>query len=93
MKPAVWLNYCIHVGMLDGLTKISNKEKLSGLYRGISPTLLAIAPFMAIQQASYDVLKKEAMSHNVDPSPLLFFVCGSIAGAAAQSVSLCLGRV
>ncbi len=72
--------------MLDGLSKTAKREKLAGLYRGIGPTLLAIAPFMAVQQVSYDVLKNKAMSHQVDPSPLLFFACGSIAGAAAQSV-------
>ncbi len=77
----------VSTGLLDGLSKTAKKEKLPGLYRGIGPTLLAIAPFMAVQQASYDVLKSKAMSHQMNPSPLLFFVCGSIAGAAAQSVS------
>ena len=73
-------------GIMHGLATVARNEKLPGLYRGIGPTLLAIAPFMAVQQANYDVLKHKAMSHNFSPSPLLFFVCGSIAGAAAQSV-------
>lgn len=78
----------VPVGLWDGLVKTARREKLPGLYRGIGPTLLAIAPFMAVQQASYDVLKNEAMSRQMEPTPLLFFVCGSIAGAAAQSVSM-----
>lgn len=73
--------------MFHGLSTIARKERLPGLYRGIGPTLLAIAPFMAVQQATYDVLKQEALEHNFQASPALFFACGSIAGAAAQTVS------
>ena len=61
-------------------------EKLPGLYRGIGPTLLAIAPFMAIQQSSYDVLKQQAIKHELEPTASLFFICGSIAGGVAQTV-------
>ena len=61
-------------------------EKLPGLYRGIGPTLLAIAPFMAVQQSSYDVLKQQAVNNNMKPSATLFFICGSVAGGIAQTV-------
>ena len=63
------------------------KERLPGLYRGLGPTLLAIAPFMAVQQSCYDVLKVQAINHSMEPSAPLFFVCGSLAGGAAQTVS------
>lgn len=66
---------------------IAQTERLPGLYRGIGPTLFAIAPFMAVQQASYDMLKQQAMLHEFKPNPTLFFICGSIAGATAQTVS------
>lgn len=72
-------------GLFHGLREVARHEKLPGLYRGIGPTLLAIAPFMAIQQSSYDVLKYRAMSRDVQPSAALFFVCGSAAGAIAQT--------
>ena len=77
----------LYAGMIHGLVTVAKNEKLAGLYRGISPTLLAIAPFMGVQQASYDALKHQAMLHNITPSPILFFACGSVAGATAQTVS------
>ena len=64
------------------------REKLPGLYRGVGPTLLAIAPFMAIQQSTYDVLKQQAIQYQLEPSAPLFLICGSIAGGVAQTVNL-----
>ena len=61
---------------------------MAGLYRGIGPTLLAIAPFMAVQQSSYDVLKHLAIKRDMEATPTLFFACGSSAGAIAQTVSI-----
>lgn len=70
------------------MKEVAVKEKLPGLYRGIGPTLLAIAPFMAVQQSSYDVLKQQAIEHSLEPSATLFFTCGSLAGGIAQTVSI-----
>ena len=75
-------------GLFHGLKEIAINESLPGLYRGIGPTLLAIAPFMAVQQSCYDVLKQKAISHNLEPSAPLFFTCGSLAGGIAQTVSV-----
>lgn len=66
---------------------MARQERLPGLYRGLGPTLIAIAPFMAVQQSSYDVLKDQAIKRNFEPTASLFFVCGSAAGAMAQTVS------
>lgn len=66
---------------------MARRERLPGLYRGLGPTLLAIAPFMAVQQSSYDILKEQAIRKNFEPSATLFFACGSAAGAMAQTVS------
>lgn len=60
---------------------------MAGLYRGIGPTLVAIAPFMAVQQVVYDILKQRSIQSNIAPSAMLFFLCGSAAGATAQTVS------
>ena len=67
--------------------EIGSKEKLRGLYRGVGPTLVAIVPFMAVQQASYDVMKQHVSDLEIQPSAYLFFICGSFAGAIAQTVS------
>ena len=67
---------------------IAAREKFAGLYRGIGPTLTAIAPFMAVQQVVYDILKQKSIDNGIAPSATLFLLCGSAAGAAAQTVSL-----
>ncbi|XP_011409833.1 PREDICTED: calcium-binding mitochondrial carrier protein SCaMC-1-like [Amphimedon queenslandica] len=64
---------------------IYQQEQLRGLYKGLGPTLLAIAPFIAVQQASYDLLKHKATLHGLTPSPMLFLTCGALAGATAQT--------
>lgn len=69
------------------MKEVAATERLPGLYRGIGPTLLAIAPFMAVQQSSYDILKQQAIKHQLEASVLLFFTCGSVAGGIAQTVS------
>ena len=61
---------------------------MAGLYRGIGPTLTAIAPFMAVQQVVYDILKQRSIEKSIAPTATLFFLCGSAAGAAAQTVSM-----
>ena len=81
------LCYTHHVGLFHGLKEVTKYERLPGLYRGLYPTLLAIAPFMAVQQSSYDVLKDQSTRMNFEPSAPLFFACGSAAGAMAQTVS------
>jgi solute carrier family 25 phosphate transporter 23/24/25/41 len=65
---------------------IYTQEGVRGLYRGVWPTLTAIAPFIAIQQSTYDVLKHQATKNGLKTSPLLFLTCGSIAGLTAQTV-------
>lgn len=73
---------------MDGLAKVAKNEKLPGLYKGIGPTLIAIAPFVAMQQITYDLLKYEASTMNIEPSVWLFLSCGSLAGVAAQTVRI-----
>ena len=75
-------------GITDALTKVAKNEKLPGLYKGFGPTLVAIAPFVAIQQISYDLLKYKARSMKIEPSVMLFLGCGSIAGVTAQTVCI-----
>ena len=77
----------VFAGVTKALYDIGKKEKLKGLYKGLGPTLLAIVPFIAVQQSSYDVMKQFAFGHNLQPNILLFLSCGSLAGILAQTVS------
>lgn len=52
---------------------------------GLKPALWALAPFIAIQQASYDVMKYAALSV-APPSVPLFLGCGAVAGVTAQAI-------
>ena len=78
--------HSVIAGIFDTIVKVGKNEKLPGLYKGFGPTLVAIAPFVAIQQITYDLLKLKASDMDFEPSVWLFLVCGSIAGAAAQTV-------
>ena len=42
----------LYLGLFHGLTSVAHAEGMTGLCSGLGPTLLAIAPFMAIQQVS-----------------------------------------
>ena len=57
-----------------------------GLYRGMGPTLLAVAPFLAFQQSVYDIMKFTALANDVPAGLPLYLGCGATAGAAAQSL-------
>ena len=72
--------------MFDGLRNIAKHDKIPGLYKGFGPTALSIAPFVAIQQITYDLLKFKAETLSLEPSVPLFIGCGSLAGVAAQTV-------
>ncbi len=87
MKACQHNNIYFLAGIAHALADIAAKEKLRGLYKGVGPTLLAIVPFIAIQQSSYDVMKQYALGHNLQPSISLFLLCGSLAGVVAQTVS------
>ena len=73
--------------IMSGLRYIHSVEGWKGLYRGVTPTLYAVAPFVAIQQATYDVLKQSVMEYtDIHPSVPFFLCCGATAGLVAQSV-------
>ena len=58
------------------------------LLSGLGPTLVSIAPFLAIQQCVYDVLKNIVVNgFVVTPNVSTFLICGAFAGTLAQTVS------
>ena len=72
-------------GIAGTISHILKSEGGAGLFRGIRPTLSAVAPFVAVQQSAYDVLKLSAFEAGAEPSIHLFLGCGTIAGALAQA--------
>jgi solute carrier family 25 (mitochondrial phosphate transporter), member 23/24/25/41 len=55
-------------------------------YVGIKPTLLAVVPFVAIQNTSIDLLRGAAEDYDFSPSPLTLSFIGAIAGMLAQGI-------
>lgn len=46
-----------YAGVSDAVYKIATQEGILALYRGLLPTLIGIAPYAALNFASYDMLK------------------------------------
>lgn len=67
------------------IRKIVAAQGVRGLYNGLGPSVFAVAPFLAVQQSSYDVMK-QLLSPYVEPSVPLFVACGAVAGMMAQTV-------
>jgi len=68
-----------YMGLGSGLGQILRTEGLTGLYRGLGPTLVRDVPFSALYLASYELLKQEIPS-KIDASPN---TCHILAGLGA----------
>jgi len=72
-------------GVAHCVKSVIKAEGVRGLYRGVIPSVIAIAPFLAVQQSCFDFLK-HATSHRLDATIPTFVVLGATAGLAAQTV-------
>ena len=59
--------------------------RMGGFFRGLTPTLCAVAPFLALQQSAYDTTKRLALDAGAAASVPLFLACSMTAGAVAQT--------
>jgi len=77
----------IYSGLGSGLGQILRTEGLTGLYRGLGPTLVRDAPFSALYLASYEMLKQEIPSKiNATPNTC-HFLAGLGAGILASLIT------
>lgn len=61
--------------------------KEGGLFRGIGPTLTAVAPFIALQQSIYDYsLTVATVRFDATPTVTLYMGCGAFAGILSQTI-------
>lgn len=58
-------------GLLDAVRVIITQEGFRGLYKGIIPNLLKVAPSMASSWLSYEVSRDFLLSLKPDETPLL----------------------
>lgn len=50
LYPTIQYTLTNFTGLIHGIVSTARAEGITGLYSGLGPTLLAIAPFMAVQQ-------------------------------------------
>ncbi|KAG2445372.1 hypothetical protein HYH02_008837 [Chlamydomonas schloesseri] len=73
-------------GAIDAATTMVRTEGMISLYKGLVPTLIGIAPYAALNFASYDLIKKW-MYHGERPqSAVANLMVGGASGTIAASV-------
>lgn len=83
-----------YTGMTNAITTISAKEGVLALYKGIVPTLVGIAPYAALNFASYDMLKKWLYeTGTVKQTVVSNLLVGAVAGTFATTVCYPLDTV
>lgn len=71
-------------GVLSSGQGIYKTEGVRALYRGLAPTLLAVAPFLACQMVVADTGK--ALCADLEVTPLVMLGVSATAGACAQTI-------
>jgi solute carrier family 25 phosphate transporter 23/24/25/41 len=71
-----------------GYLIVKEEGGLRGLYRGLLPTILGIAPYVALNFTTYETLKRQvAHVMHRDPTVHEKLICGGTAGAVAQTIT------
>ncbi|CAM9111080.1 unnamed protein product, partial [Ectocarpus fasciculatus] len=72
--------------ILSHVKHIYRDAGMKGFLQGLRPTLLAVVPFVAIQNATIDILRDEAAFYGMSPTPSVLLAVGACSGLLAQSV-------
>mmetsp|Transcript_24008 Transcript_24008/g.66718 ORF Transcript_24008/g.66718 Transcript_24008/m.66718 type:complete len:302 (+) Transcript_24008:196-1101(+) len=85
---------CPYNGMIDACRTMVRTEGVGSLYKGLSPTLVGIAPYAALNFASYDLLKHWAYDGQQRPqSAATNLLLGAAAGTVAATACYPLDTV
>ncbi len=66
---------------------------MRGLYRGLWPTTLGVAPYVALNFQCYEVLKEYLIPLNSEHGNIRKLFCGALAGSIAQTIIYPLGKI
>ncbi|KAG1674436.1 hypothetical protein FOA52_012964 [Chlamydomonas sp. UWO 241] len=80
-------------GATNAVVTIARTEGLAALYKGLVPTLIGIAPYAALNFASYDMMKKALYAGNKPQSSVANFMLGAVSGTLAASICYPLDTV
>lgn len=73
-------------GMVHCFSTVYRHEGIGALYKGLGPTLAGIAPYAAINFASYDLAKKLYYGENGKQDPISNLVVGGASGTFSATV-------
>ncbi|KAG4303439.1 hypothetical protein PCK1_000403 [Pneumocystis canis] len=76
--PGMWKTMK-HIYVIEG--------GLKALYKGIFPTILGIAPYVGLNFALYETMKKFLSQENSEPTAFEKLMSGAISGAVAQTIT------
>ncbi|KAK4055232.1 hypothetical protein OIV83_000512 [Microbotryomycetes sp. JL201] len=77
-------------GILTMTLRVYKQEGgVQGLYRGLTPTALGVAPYVGINFAAYEALRAAIMARDPDtpPGTLAKLACGAAAGSISQTLT------
>ncbi|RHY32441.1 hypothetical protein DYB32_002568, partial [Aphanomyces invadans] len=67
---------------------VVSQEGIKGLYRGMSPTIVGIAPYVGLNFMVFESLRQNAPKDEFGRQDMLYLLgCGAIAGACGQSAA------
>lgn len=75
-----------YAGAVDAVVVMTRTEGALALYKGLVPTLVGIAPYAALNFATYDLLKQYVYSGQRPQSAAGNLVIGGLAGTIAATV-------
>jgi len=77
-----------YTGIVNAFTIIVKQEGVGALFKGISATLMGVAPYVGLNFLCYETLKNFVKKNiQPDPSTAQLLSCGGIAGAVAQTIT------
>ncbi|EFN56052.1 hypothetical protein CHLNCDRAFT_35348 [Chlorella variabilis] len=84
-----------YTGIGHALRTIVADEGARGLYRGLGPTLLQVAPSLAINYAAYETMRSAWLAQTDLPTPTvpMSLACGSAAGLVSSTATFPLDLV
>ena len=79
----------LYGGIVDGCRQVYRNEGIRGFYRGLWPSVVGIAPYLGLDFAVYEGLKKciPVDGEEGKPAKTALFGCGAVAGTVGQCVS------
>jgi len=75
-----------YTGISNAFVTVARHEGVGALYKGLGPTLAGIAPYAAINFASYDMAKKMWYGDGVKQDPISNLVVGGASGTFSATV-------